>query len=120
MGEAHRAKGDLAEADTAWTAALRYAANDARLRGKILFVLADLRERQKAHDEAIERWNAYEAFAKDEKQSKAFPATAADRKQRASVWKKLVTDYAEVKQRIERRLKEADEKARQDATKGAR
>jgi tetratricopeptide (TPR) repeat protein len=115
MGEAQRAKGDLQEAEVAWVAALRYVGNDLPLRAKILFVLADLRERQKSWDDAKERWTAYEQFAQQNPGVRTFPATAAERKKRIETWKKLLEDYAAVKKRIEQRLKEADEKARKSA-----
>jgi tetratricopeptide (TPR) repeat protein len=58
MGEAQLAKADLQEAEASWVAALRFVGGDLALKAKILFVLADLRERQKSHDDAKERWTA--------------------------------------------------------------
>lgn len=115
IGEAHLAKNDTQEAETSWVAALRFVGNDHPLKAKILFVLADLRERQKSFDDATDRWNAYAQFAQQQPAAKAFPKTAEDRKGKIAGWTKLVSDYAAVKKRIEARLKEADAKAKKDA-----
>ena len=115
IGEAHLAKGNIKDAEEAWVAALRFVGRDNALKAKILFVLADLRERQKSYDDATDRWNAYETFAKQNPNTKTYPATAADRKKLVSEWKALVEQYAAVKKRIEQRLKEADEKAKKSA-----
>lgn len=115
IGEAHLAKGDMKEAEASWVSALRFVGSDNALKAKILFVLADLRERQKSYDDATDRWNAYEQFAQQQPQTKTYPATAQDRKKRVADWKKLLEEYAAVKKRIETRLKEADEKAKKSA-----
>lgn len=115
IGEAHLAKNDTQEAETSWVAALRFVGADHPLKAKILFVLADLRERQKSFDDATDRWNAYAQFAQQQPAAKAFPKTADDRKGKIASWTKLVSEYAAVKKRIEARLKEADAKAKKDA-----
>lgn len=115
IGEAHLAKNDTQEAETSWVAALRFVGNDHPLKAKLLFVLADLRERQKSYDDATDRWNAYAQFAQQQPAAKAFPKTAEDRKGKIATWTKMVSDYAAVKKRIETRLNEADAKAKKDA-----
>lgn len=115
IGEAHLAKGDIPEAESSWVAALRYVGKDGGLKAKIMFVLADLRERQKSYDDAIERWTAYGTFATQQTSVKAYPATATERKKKVDEWKKISADSAEVKKRIEARLKEVDAKAKKDA-----
>ncbi len=115
MGEAQLAKGQLQEAEAAWTAGLRYVGANHSLRAKLLFVLADLKEQQKAYDDATAAWDKYEGFVRDQPQSKGYPGTPAERKKRIAAWKKLSADYAEVKARIQKRLEEADEKARKSA-----
>jgi tetratricopeptide (TPR) repeat protein len=115
MGEAQLAKADLQEAEASWVAALRFVGGDLALKAKILFVLADLRERQKSHDDAKERWTAYEQLAQKNPGVKTYPASAGDRKKRIDVWKKLLEDYSAVRKRIEQRLREADEKAKKSA-----
>ena len=109
LGEAQLAKGDAAEAEQSWQAALRFAGKDERLKSKILFVLADLKERQKAYDDAVGRWKDYQQHAQSQADAKGYPATAVDRIKRADEWKKISADAAEVKARIEKRVKEADE-----------
>jgi tetratricopeptide (TPR) repeat protein len=115
MGEAQLAKGNPAEAEQSWDAGLRFAGEDAVLRAKLLFVLADLRERQKALDEAKARWEQYEKFVQQSPESKGFAATPPERKKRIDDWKKTSGDSVAVKERIEKRLKEAEEAARKSA-----
>ncbi len=115
IGEAHRAKDDLKEAEAAWVAALRYVGADKQLKAKILFVLADLRERQKSYEDATDRWNAYLEFAKQNTDTKTYPASAEERKKRIATWQQLLVQYGEVRKRIEQRLKEADAKAKASA-----
>ena len=114
-GEVYLKKGDMNAAEEAWVAALRYVGRDYDLRAKIIFVLADLRERQQNLDDATQRWTEYEQFAQQATQTKTYPATAAERKKRIEAWKKMVADYAAVKKRVEQREKDADEKKRKEA-----
>src|SRR5688572_23727320 len=81
LGEAQLAKGDQKEAELAWGAGLRFADKDPVMKAKLLFVLADLRERQKSHDEANTRWTDY-GKAASAPGAKGYPATAEDRKKR--------------------------------------
>lgn len=115
MGEAELAKGNFAEAEESWQTALRFADKDQHLKSKILFVLADLKERQKAYDDAVERWKTYQQHAESTPAAKGYPASAADRIKRADEWKKLSADAAEVKARIEKRIKEADDSMRKSS-----
>ena len=110
IGEAHLAKGDTKEAEASWVAALRYVGENKALRAKIFFVLADLRERQKSLDDAKESWAKYEQFAKANPETKTYPATPPERVKRIETWKKMLKDYASVKQRITKRLAEVDKK----------
>jgi tetratricopeptide (TPR) repeat protein len=109
LGEAQIAKGDLPEADAAFVAGLRFVGADASLKAKLQFALADLRERQKNYDEATAKWSDYQAQTTEQKESKGFPASAIERKKVIEAWKKLSADSADVKARIEKRLKEADD-----------
>jgi tetratricopeptide (TPR) repeat protein len=115
MGEAELAKGDLKEAEASWQTALRFAGENAAMRAKVLFVLADVKERQRSFEEATNGWNAYEAHAKSAGAVKTYPATAADRKKRIEEWKKLEADYGPVKERIKQRLEEGEKKAAESA-----
>lgn len=115
IGEAHLAKKEISEAEAAWVAALRYVGPDKSLKAKILFVLADLRERQKSLDDATDRWNAYAQFAQQNTDAKTYPASAEERKKRVATWKQMLDQYGAVRKRIEQRLKEADDKAKKSA-----
>jgi tetratricopeptide (TPR) repeat protein len=115
IGQAQAVKGDLKEAGLAYEAALRYSSADPALRAKVLFVLADLAERKKAHDEALTAWAKYEAFIKDQPKTPGHLQTATERKNRLTQYKKLVADSAAVKARIEKRFQEADDRARKSA-----
>jgi tetratricopeptide (TPR) repeat protein len=115
LGEAQLAKGDMNEAEQSWQSGLRFVGKDEKLRAKLLFVLADLRERQKNYDEATARWKEYEKHAQSQPTAKAFPATATERQKRIADWKQISTDSAAVKERIEKRLKETEESMRKSS-----
>jgi tetratricopeptide (TPR) repeat protein len=115
VGGAQLLKGDQKEAEAAFVAGLRFVGRDATLKGKLLFALADLRERQKNNDEAIGRWKEYSKNSEENKETFTYPATATERIARNEAWKKLQAEAAEVKTRIEKRLKEAEEAARKSA-----
>src|SRR5882672_11186747 len=97
MGEAELTKGNVKEAEALWQTALRFSGENAAMRAKVLFVLADVKERQRALEEATNGWNAYETHAKSAPTAKTYPATAVDRKKRVADWKKLEADYGPVK-----------------------
>lgn len=115
LGSAQLAKGDQKEAEAAFVNGLRFVGKDASLRGKLLFSLADLRERQKNSDEAIGRWKEYAKNAEEAREAVAYPATAKERLARNEAWKQNVVDSAAVKDRIAKRLKEAEDDARKSA-----
>jgi tetratricopeptide (TPR) repeat protein len=116
VGAAQLAKGDQKEAEAAFVSGLRFVGRDGTLKAKLIFALADLRERQKNHDEAIGRWKEYSKNAADEKEATTYPATATERVVRNEAWKKNAADSEEVKGRIAKRLKEADEASRKSAS----
>ncbi len=116
VGSAQLAKGDQKEAEAAWVAGMRFVGKDGTLKAKLIFVLADLRERQKNNDEAIGRWKEYSKNSDDEKEAITYPATATERVARNEAWKKNAADSGEVKARIDKRLKEADAAARKSAS----
>jgi hypothetical protein len=115
VGEVELAGGHLKEAEASWQVALRFSGEDATLKAKVLFVLADLKERQRALEDASNGWNAYEAHVQAAPTAKSYPATAADRKKRIADWKQLEIDYGAVKERIKRRLAEAEKRAAESA-----
>ena len=116
VGAAQLAKGDQKEAEAAYVNGLRFVGKDGTLKGKLIFALADLRERQKNNDEAIGRWKEYAKNAEDEKEAITYPGTATERVARNEAWKKNVSESEEVKVRIAKRLKEAEEAARKSAS----
>lgn len=116
VGAAQLAKGDQKEAEAAFVDGLRFVGHDGTLKGKLIFALADLRERQKNNDEAIGRWQEYAKNAQDEKEAITYPATATERIARNEAWKKNAADSAEVKARIAKRLQEADAASRKSAS----
>jgi tetratricopeptide (TPR) repeat protein len=115
LGETQIAKGNLPEAEAAFVAGLRFVRADAPLKAKLQFALADLRERQKNYDDATAKWTDYQTQTTEQKESKGFPASAMERKRVIEAWLKLSADSAEVKARIEKRLKEADESVRKSS-----
>ena len=105
LGEAQLASGNLAEADGTWQNALRFTATDDVLAAKVLFCVADLRERQGKAAEAKAAWDAYARFLTDNAKVKGQPATAAERKRAIDGYAELAAKSGVVKQRIEQRLK---------------
>jgi tetratricopeptide (TPR) repeat protein len=115
LGEAMLAKGDLGEAEQSWQTGLRFCGKDEKLRAKLLFVLADLRERQKNWDEADARWKQYGQHAQSVPEARAYPATATERQKRIAEWKQLNADSLLVRERIDKRLKETEESMRKSS-----
>ena len=82
LGEAFEAAGNLPEAEGAWSrAALETGEKDPGLRAKILFVTADLRERQKKWEDAKAAWQAYLDFAAKNPDAGVFVSSAQSRQQ---------------------------------------
>jgi hypothetical protein len=105
IAETQIAAGNLAEADASLKQA--DANSDGKnpgLRAKILFLTADVRERQKKWDEAKMAWQAYGDFAA-KNPTVAFPASATSRVQAIDEMTKQDKAYEIVRKRI------AEEKA---------
>jgi tetratricopeptide (TPR) repeat protein len=123
LGAALVQKGDLGGADEALT----NAANRARaskeyvnLQGKALLLQATAREAAGRTEDARKSWAEYTEFAKANPDSeypkgsgdappmalKVYPATALDRTVKIDAFAKSKTDYAKVKELIEKRQKE--------------
>ncbi len=116
LGEVQIMKGDLQAAEQAFTSGLRFVnAAGLGLKAKLQFALADLRERQKAYDEAIVQWTEYEALTIGQPPAPGFPACASERKRALAAWQKLSADSLEVKARIEKGLQAADEAVRKSS-----
>jgi TolA-binding protein len=106
LGEAQIAGGSTVEADASFAAGLRNAGNKDELRAKLLFVVADLRERQGKWLEAKKGWEEYAQFLSTHPNVKGYAATATDRVKVVDARIDLDTKYAPVRQRIEDRIKE--------------
>jgi len=101
LGEAQLASGNLIEAEAAWNrASLAASDKEPALRARILFVLADLKERQKKWDEARAAWQVYLDWATKFPNAGAFPGSAQSRQQAIDGMKKQDAAYAVVRQRI--------------------
>jgi tetratricopeptide (TPR) repeat protein len=115
LGSAQFSKGDYNEAEQTWQTGLRFVGNDDKLRSKLLFVLAALRERERNLDESAARWKEYGLHAQSKPEAKAFPATATERQKRIAEWKQVEADSKAVRERIEKRLKETEESMRKSS-----
>jgi tetratricopeptide (TPR) repeat protein len=101
LGEAELAAGNLAEAEAAWgRAALDTNEKAPALHARILFVTADLKERQKKWDEARAAWQIYLDWVGRFPDSGVFPATAQSRQQVIDTMLKQDKMYEGVRQRI--------------------
>jgi tetratricopeptide (TPR) repeat protein len=101
LGEAQLANNNITEAEAAWTrASLESADKDPALRARILFVLADLKERQKKWDEAKAAWQVYLDWAAKYPEAKAFTGSGQSRQQMIDAMVKQDKGYAVVRQRI--------------------
>lgn len=115
MAEVLIQKGTFVEAAQAAAAAQRFAVKDPTLGARALFLIAWIHEQQQEWEAAIAAWNAYAQFARERAKAKVFQRTPPERLKRIQDAKQLKQDSAAVKERIEKRLKEADEKARRSA-----
>jgi tetratricopeptide (TPR) repeat protein len=101
LGEAQLAAGNMTEAEAAWNrASLEASDKQQALRAKILFVLADLKERQKKWEDARAAWQVYLDWASKYPKAGAFPGSAQSRQQVIDADQKLDKAYAVVRQRI--------------------
>ena len=82
LGEAQLAAGNMAEAEASWTRAAAEANEaDPGFRARVLFVLADLKERQKKWEEARAAWQVYLDWAGRFPDAGVFPESARSRQQ---------------------------------------
>jgi predicted Zn-dependent protease len=117
LGEAQLESGKPDEADSTWATALGKKGTD-DLNAKLLFVIADLRERQHKWQAAKDAWASYSAFLQNHTKVVGYPATATERTKQADRRMKDEVDYGAVKDRIAKceleRTKEAEENAKKD------
>jgi tetratricopeptide (TPR) repeat protein len=118
LGEAQLAAGNVAEADASFAAGLRVVAAKDDMRAKLLFVVADLRERQGKWPDAKKAWDEYAQFLSTHPNVKGYAATATERNKVVDTHVDLETKYAAVKQRIEQRLKETTAPPPDDGPQG--
>jgi tetratricopeptide (TPR) repeat protein len=116
LGEALRGSDKLGEASTAYETALGKKGN-AALKAKVLFVLADLRERQGKWQEAKDAWIAYATFLEENPKAGGFPATPAERLKMIERRMKDEKTYGEVKARTEKRRAEVEKEAEDNKKK---
>jgi len=115
IGQVEALAGKLSDAETAYNDALRFVENDPTLHATLLFVLADLKERQGQRDAAIKAWQAYADYLKTESQAKGYPGTADERRKRLIRYNELVVESKVVKDRADLRVKELEESAKRKA-----
>jgi tetratricopeptide (TPR) repeat protein len=100
LGEAQLGAGNLEAAGTAWLEADQVGDSVPAVKAKILFVLADLREREKKWDDAKAAWQRYAEFAAKHPDVGVFPASAGGRIQAIDEMLKQDKAYDIVRQRI--------------------
>lgn len=101
LGEAQLAANNLTEAEAAWTrASLEATDKDPALRARVLFVIADLKERQKKWDDARAAWQVYLDWAAKYPEAKAFTGSGQSRQQVIDAMTKQDKAYQVVRQRI--------------------
>lgn len=117
MGEAQLAAGKPEEADAIWTAGLSKEGTPS-MKARILFCLADLKEREKKYEPAKEAWAKYAQFLKDNAQeAKGFAMTPEERAKVIDRHLKDEKDYAAVRERIKTRQAEREKEAEENAKK---
>lgn len=117
MGEAQLAAGKPEEADAIWTSGLNKEGTPS-MKARILFCLADLKERQRKFDQAKDAWAKYAQFLKDNAQeAKGYALTPEERVKVIDREEKIVKDYAVVKERIAKRQAEREKEAEENAKK---
>lgn len=118
MGEAQLATAKLEEVLATWQAGLGKKGTE-DLNAKLLFVIADLYERQANWQAAKDAWGAYAAYLQSNAaKANGYAATPVERQKQADRRMKDEKDYAAVKERIAKReaekLKEAEDNAKKD------
>jgi tetratricopeptide (TPR) repeat protein len=106
LAEAQIAAGSLPDADVSLKAGLAKADTNDVVKCKLLFVLADLRERDGKLEEARKAWEDYAQFVTSHPASNGYLATATERIRVIDQHFDLGKKSAAVKARIEQRLKE--------------
>jgi tetratricopeptide (TPR) repeat protein len=101
LGEAQLAAGNIAEAEASWNRALTESSDkDPAMRARVLFVLADLKERQWKWEDAKAAWQAYLDYTGRFPKAAGFPASARSRQQVIDAMLKQDKAYEIVRKRI--------------------
>jgi tetratricopeptide (TPR) repeat protein len=119
MAELSLKQGELDRAFEFLTAALRFS-EDMRHKAQAHFLLAEVKERKAAHDEALAAWRDYKVLdgqlptqtkvaGKGPLPATVYVDTADKRTAAIEAKKKLDADYAEVRARIQKNVDAADE-----------
>jgi tetratricopeptide (TPR) repeat protein len=116
LGLVHLQQGKLDDVETLMQKASKKKGPD-ELAAKVLFVLADLRERQGKWQLAKDAWSTYTAFVEGHPKSKGYADTAIERQKQIDRRVKYEVDYGAVKERIARRQKEVEKEAEENAKK---
>lgn len=106
LGQAHLAANQASDAEAAFQRGLRFVGNNKELQAKLLFVLADLHERQRRLGEAKNGYAAYVSFCKANPQAPCYPESAEGRIAAIDRREEIAQKAALVKQRAEEREKE--------------
>jgi TolA-binding protein len=118
LGEAQLASGNLADASSSFADGIRNAGSRDDIHAKLLFVIADLREREGKWPEAKKAWEEYGQFQSSHPNAKGYAITATERMKMIDTHVDLATKYGAVKQRIEQRVKETTAPAPDDGPQG--
>ncbi|MFO0758932.1 MAG: hypothetical protein U0359_20735 [Byssovorax sp.] len=116
LGEAMLKEGKMADAEETWQTALGKKGTE-DLNARLLFVLADLKERNKKWQGAKDGWAAYAAFLQNHPKVLGYPAVAIERQKVIDKRVKDEADYGEVKTRIAKRQAEKEAEAVENAKK---
>lgn len=107
LGEAQSALGNLGEAEASWTQADNIGDSDPSTKTKVLFCLADLKERQKKWDDAKTAWTKYKDYVTAHADAGGAPASADARIQAIETAEKQDQAYEIVRKRIADEKKDA-------------
>jgi tetratricopeptide (TPR) repeat protein len=100
LGEAQLAAGNLPEAEASWGRALDASDKDPVMHARVLFVTADLKERQHKWDDAKAAWQVYIDWGTRNPNAGVFTASALSRQQVLDIVIKQDKTYEGVRQRI--------------------
>jgi tetratricopeptide (TPR) repeat protein len=101
LAEAYLATGNMGEAEAAIEQAYEADSKNAVVRSHVLFLRADINERQKKWEQAKAAWQAYAEYAsKMSGDAGAFPQTAAERIKAIQKVVELEKSYVAVRERI--------------------